>query len=287
MHAQNADGPASGSEGRASGTADAPPAAPARRERRSRTRTARRPEPDTQQLLSGLCPYLLSEDGSWRAARPLREHRCTAVRPPEPVSTETQRRLCLGEAHVDCPAYLAAQRERGEELARAGLSAVALRSRHLHPAPSTVPVALDRPNAVTGPRFLSSGSRRAGQIGLGALMVVALAAIVFARFSGSGLTGAAATSPGSPTASRPVAVATGSATPTAQASSPSPAPSATARPDTPRPSPTQAPRTYRVRSGDSLYEIARRFGTTVDRLQELNDMGDSTLIRVGQILKLP
>lgn len=186
---------------------------------------------------------------------------------------------------MDCPAYLAAQRERGEELARAGLSAVALRSRHLHPAPSTVPVALDRPNAVTGPRFVASGSRRAGQIGLGALMVVALAALVFARLSGSGLTGAAATTPGSPTASRPVAVATGSATATARP--PSPSPSATTRPATPRPSPTQAARTYRVRSGDSLYEIARRFGTTVERLQELNDMGDSTLIRVGQILKLP
>jgi LysM repeat protein len=242
-------------------------------------------EPDTQQLLSALCPYLLSEDGSWRAARPMREHRCTAVRPPEPLSTETQRRLCLGEAHVDCPAYLAAQRERGVELARAGLSAVALRSRHLHPAPSTVPVALDRPNAVAGPRFVASGSRRAGQIGLGALMVVAVAALVLARFSGSGLTGAAATSPGSPTASHAVAVAT--ATPTAAPPAPSPSPSATARPATPGPSPSQAARTYRVRSGDSLYEIARRFGTTVKRLQELNDLGDSTIIRVGQVLKLP
>jgi LysM repeat protein len=168
---------------------------------------------------------------------------------------------------------------------------MALRSRHLHPAPSTVPVALDRPNAVTGPRFIAGGSRRAGQIGLGALMVVAVAVLVLARFSGSGLTGVAGTSPASPTASRPVAAATISASPTATTTaapgSPPPSASPTARPATPRPSPTQAARTYRVRSGDSLYEIARRFGTTVDRLQQLNNMGDSTLIRVGQVLKLP
>jgi hypothetical protein len=218
----------------------------------------------------------------------MREHRCTAVQPPEPISAETQRRLCLGEAHVDCPAFLAAQRVRSADLARAGLSPIALRSRHLHPAPSTVPVALDRPYAVTGPRFVAVSTRRAGQIGLGALMVVAVVALVFARFSGNGLTGALGTSLGTPTpsATRSAAATSTTAAPTGTPVTPSP--SATARPATPRPSPTAvAAKTYRVRSGDTLYDIARRFGTTVERLKTLNNITDASVLQVGQVLKLP
>ena len=36
-----------------------------------------------------ICPYLLSDDGTWLATKPMLEHRCTAVRPAEPVSGET------------------------------------------------------------------------------------------------------------------------------------------------------------------------------------------------------
>lgn len=42
---------------------------------------------------------------------------------------------------------------------------------------------------------------------------------------------------------------------------------------------------YKVRSGDSLWEIARRFNTTVNTLKELNNA--STLIRPGQWLTVP
>lgn len=42
---------------------------------------------------------------------------------------------------------------------------------------------------------------------------------------------------------------------------------------------------YKVRSGDSLWEIARRFNTTVNSLKELNNA--STLIRPGQWLTVP
>lgn len=40
-----------------------------------------------------------------------------------------------------------------------------------------------------------------------------------------------------------------------------------------------------VRSGDTLGAIARRYGTTVSRLQALNRMGKSTMIRPGQKLR--
>ena len=42
---------------------------------------------------------------------------------------------------------------------------------------------------------------------------------------------------------------------------------------------------YKVRSGDSLWEIARRFNTTVNSLKDLNNA--STLIRPGQWLTIP
>jgi len=43
---------------------------------------------------------------------------------------------------------------------------------------------------------------------------------------------------------------------------------------------------YRVRSGDTLWAIARRFGTTTATLQSANGLRGSSL-RVGQVLKVP
>lgn len=49
-----------------------------------------------------------------------------------------------------------------------------------------------------------------------------------------------------------------------------------------------APRrdTYRVRQGDSLWEIARRHNTTVDRLRTANDMRTNRIV-AGQVLIIP
>ena len=41
--------------------------------------------------------------------------------------------------------------------------------------------------------------------------------------------------------------------------------------------------TYVVKSGDTLYSIAREFNTTVDKLKELNNLSNNTL-SIGQIL---
>ena len=43
---------------------------------------------------------------------------------------------------------------------------------------------------------------------------------------------------------------------------------------------------YRVRSGDTLWGIARRHGVTVARLQSLNDMSTSR-IRAGEQILVP
>ncbi len=44
---------------------------------------------------------------------------------------------------------------------------------------------------------------------------------------------------------------------------------------------------YKVRKGDTLYEIARRHGISVKALQKHNGMGKSTKIKPGQSLKIP
>jgi len=43
---------------------------------------------------------------------------------------------------------------------------------------------------------------------------------------------------------------------------------------------------YQVRNGDSLWEIAKRHGTTVERLQSANDLAGSR-IYAGQVLTVP
>jgi len=48
----------------------------------------------------------------------------------------------------------------------------------------------------------------------------------------------------------------------------------------------QAGQTYTVQSGDTLYEIAAKFGTTVSALKGANNLS-SNMIRVGQVLNIP
>lgn len=51
------------------------------------------------------------------------------------------------------------------------------------------------------------------------------------------------------------------------------------------PTPTQ-PDNYTVEAGDTLGEIAARFGTTVEALVSLNGLTDADQIVVGQVLNL-
>ena len=52
------------------------------------------------------------------------------------------------------------------------------------------------------------------------------------------------------------------------------------------PSGTTVANTYTVRSGDSLWSIAKKYNTTVDTLKSLNNLTNNTL-SIGQILRLP
>jgi hypothetical protein len=236
------------------------------------------PGRDTQRVLAAICPYLLSDDGAWRAARPMREHRCTAVRPPAPLPLNKQRRLCLVDEHRACPAYTAAQERRAAALAEVGITEHALAARQSRPLTRTVPVALDRPTAVPGSASLIANYRRLTQVGLAALMLLAAAVLILARFTGGDDGDTAAASPTPTIAATPAA--------TASSAQPSPTEGATASPQaTEAASPTNRPRRrYTVKAGDTLTSIAERFNTTVERLQRLNDIEDPSVIEPGQVL---
>jgi len=127
---------------------------------------------------SDLCPYLRDASGTWRAARPSAEHRCTAVTPPEPLGAEKQRRLCLGAGHLECPTYLAARELR----ARAPGFVDGSGSRQRRPIALTLPTILQWP----GPGAVAVALLRdsAPQVGLLVLIVLGAVALVMARLVG-------------------------------------------------------------------------------------------------------
>lgn len=87
-----------------------------------------------------------------------------------------------------------------------------------------------------------------------------------------------------PPGQRPQATATPTA-PSAPATTPAGG-AATPRPS-PSPASTASPQTYTVVAGDTLWDIAERFDTTVQAIAELNQIDDAGALVIGQVLKLP
>ena len=275
---------------------------------------------DTLGIVAGICPYLLSEDGTWRAAEPRREHRCSAVDPPAPLSTQTQRRLCLVDSHRLCAAFRDAQDRRARQLARDRISPGAMETLSERRFARTIPVALEGPRPSP-----ADGARERAARSLSRVTTGALAARVGLRRpqDADARPGAAADGAGGRRAGRradrrrgalaAAATMTGvlvaalvlgrqgddrrpTAAPPAAAPSIGPVaseaePSATARArPTPRPTRSAAAaevRTYRVKRGDTLSEIAGRFDTTVEALKRANGIRDARRVRAGQVLKIP
>lgn len=57
--------------------------------------------------------------------------------------------------------------------------------------------------------------------------------------------------------------------------------------DAPAPVAVAAPATHRVRFGENLTGIARRYGTTIDAIATLNGIRNPSFIRTGQMLAIP
>ena len=246
--------------------------------------------PTVRRSLTVLCPYLAAADGDWRSSTVAREHRCGAVSPPAPLAAEKQRRLCLTADHPTCATY---------EAARASRPIAHDRPPTLpRPLARTTPVVLDHGRIVVGIPALRS-DRSTAQMALVALLGVAFALIILARVTGGG--GVAGAGDASPTpaitqaASAPPASARPSARPTA-----TPVPGSSAQPTgsnppgpsakpsgSPAGSSSPAPRTYKVKAGDTLIGIAAKFGTTPKAIATLNGLSDLSSLKIGQVLKIP
>ena len=77
-----------------------------------------------------------------------------------------------------------------------------------------------------------------------------------------------------------------STAPVATAEQPLPTPTATQAP-TPTPLPTSIPTIYTVQAGDTLFQIANRFGVSVVELAAINGIIDYNQLIVGQVLTIP
>lgn len=259
-------------------------------------------------LPRAVCPFLEVVSGRWRHAGPSRDHRCTALHPAAPLTTDKQRRLCLGAAHVTCPAFLAARAARaswpvtpgqGDGPRSAGDGphdgAAAFVSSG---APSANRWQVLRVAPVVAAPEVGPGVGdvlrhwAAGRVGLVGLLFIAFVAILLSRPSADRAPGAllvpTPTSSPSPTIIES-ASATSSSTPAALSTS-APATqdsfAVTAAPATPSPEATPQALIYTVVSGDTLSAIAGRYATTVQAIMALNGL-ESTNLRIGQQLAIP
>jgi LysM repeat protein len=232
------------------------------------------------------CPFLIAAAGAYRMSVPDREHRCAAFVPATSLAPSKQARLCLTANHLGCATYLAstsarqARTGRADRLERAGRWGLA----------RTMPVVEE-----VGGLRATLGALIADRRTWPAIPAVLLATLLLALGLSSSWGSAPLTALASPTPTlksqvspRPTAASTAAAH-TQEASLPAPTstPAATAA-ATAAPSATALPpfTTYRVASGDTLYEIALKFHTTVKAIQQLNGLTDKPL-HIGQVLKIP
>lgn len=254
------------------------------------------PEPDRLVDLATrrLCPFVGVEDRAFRVAAASPDHRCTAIVPPTPLSVDKQRRLCLTPSHRDCATFVAATggAEAGSPQGSAAAAVTTVGDVVTRWAIGrTSPVVLDQGRVGSSVPPLRIG-RPSGQLALGGLLALAFAAVAAAGLSSGGPSPAGAVASETPPSSvattlpSPSATSSAVASPTPSAIPAKPTTSPSQPPTTPKPS-LGATRSYRVKTGDTLAEIAAKFGTTVTVLKELNGIADPRRIQIGQVLRIP
>lgn len=246
------------------------------------------------------CPFLVAESGGWRLDVPSRDHRCAAFSPPASLSPEKQSRLCLTAAHTSCATYLASLAARESRL---GGVPVDRATRWGLARTTTV---IEDSGGVRGRVMTLVLDRRRWPAIPAVLLVTTLFALALSGFRGGIPATPVATAsplPPSPGATGPRPTPRPTAATTQPAGSPTDAPTSvpTAPPSAPPPTgpltqtaapadtaePSASFRTYRVQSGDTLFAIAARFGTTVGAIAQLNGIEDPGSLRVGQVLLIP
>jgi LysM repeat protein len=227
-------------------------------------------DPESATAALAACPHLVSVDGSWHGAAPSRAHRCRLLASGRPT-LDRQREHCLAPAHVVCPTWLESHGDAGP------------RERPGPYAPMTTVIlegaGLGLPSEAAARRMVAPATV--------VVVGVALGALVLARGPLAPPTSGAGDGGQSPTATATQAAAT-AAPGTEVTPAPTQRPVATQRPvPSSEPSATARPSTYKVKSGDTLSAVAARFETTVAEIAALNGITNPSLIRVGQVLKIP
>jgi hypothetical protein len=220
------------------------------------------PPPD---WLDQVCPYLLSEDGTWRSTQPDPGHRCMAQDPPGELPPMFQERFCLSDRHVRCEWFKAAQTTRAVGTTSGPVEAVATAEvRPIKPSGGG-PSGPARPLVIGGALF-------------GGFLVLLLIALIFGSGDGS-----------DPDASPRATQAAGADT------TPSPtSPGETIDP-TVTPVPTEAPPLarvlieYEVQPDELVLLIAEKFGIRRQAIFRANEgMADAKpSVESGQTILVP
>ena len=226
--------------------------------------------------LASVCPYLASEDGTYRAATPDADHRCVAVDPPATLPLAFQERFCLTERHPRCEMYKFAQersRDDGVPIPADRLAAAAT-----------------RPVQGTAGGGSSNRSAIVAAAGIGGVVVlVLLLVLIMGSCSGGGggeteePSGAAPATEQAEATPRPRPTATPERTPDPEPT-PTPDPDATARPDV-----SGLIVLYQIQEGEALLKIAERFDVTRNRLRRdnpiLEDLAPADM--PGEVIEIP
>jgi hypothetical protein len=212
----------------------------------------------TSDWLDRICPYLLSEDGTYRSSQPDASHRCMAQDPPGLLPMAFQERFCLTERHVRCEMYKVAQSGRAAALGGGGPPEEQVRASRFRPSVRSVPLALG-PSSDAG-AATDASSRR--PVLLAAVAIAVIAIVVFMLvlvFGGAGSGGGTASSP-SPSVAvtvEPTSAPPATAVPAATASALETSPAASSDPLA-----GLRMAEYVVQEGEALLAIGERFGVT-------------------------
>jgi hypothetical protein len=239
------------------------------------------PEPD---WMDRICPYLLSEDGSYRSSQPDASHRCMAQDPPGSLPMAFQERFCLTERHVRCEMYKVAQSARAAVVGDEGLPADQVRTSRFRPSVRSVPLALGPSSAAAAP---DAPSRRPIILAALAIGVIAVVIFLLVLLLGGGGSGGGTT--GSPSPSVVVTPEPPSAPPA------TPQPTATTSAAVTSPGASSDPLAglrraeYVVQEGEALLAIAERFGVTRRQILLANPgMAESKpYTEPGQVIIVP
>lgn len=229
-----------------------------------------------------ICPFLaLSDDARTVVDGFDPAHRCNALTPPADLARQRQVQLCLTEAHARCERFAGAR------------SALLAASSGL---PRVAPdVAFLRTRQVVDPEpaWRGLGDAAIGRPPAGAgLALLVLAALVVAVLAGNFVLGdgPGVTPTPTPIGSMPDSASQVASPTTVASASQPPSPTVVLTSSAaPTSSPTSAatPRTYVVQVGDTLNEIAVRFGTSAAAIAIANGITVTDTIVPGQVLIIP